>query len=60
MIDSLLARALLAIEESRALHNQSRALQAQHVREREELRISIFESATYRSEVKALRDNREQ
>jgi len=59
MIDPLLARAQLAIEESWALQNRSRTLQAEHMRAREELVILIFESAAYRSETKAHRDNRE-
>ena len=60
MIDPLLARAQLAVEESRALQIRSRELQAQQLRERAQLRLAIFESAMYRSETKAHRDNREQ
>ena len=59
MIDPLFARAELAIEESRALQDQSRALQAEQVRERGELRRSVMESAMCRSEIRAHRDNRE-
>jgi hypothetical protein len=59
MIDPLLARAQLAIEESRALQGQSKALQAEQLRERDELRVAVLESAMYRSETRAHRDNRE-
>jgi hypothetical protein len=59
MIDPMLTRAQLAVEESRALQSQSRALRAEQLRERAQLRVAIFESAMYRSEAKAHRDNRE-
>jgi len=59
MIDSLFTRAQLAIEEARALQDQSRLVQASHVHAREALRHSVFESAMYRSETKAHRDNQE-
>src|SRR5690349_17660613 len=44
MIDSFLARADVAIEESRALQSRSRALRAERVSELHSLRMSIFES----------------
>jgi len=57
MNDPLLARALLAIEESQALRNHDRALRAEQVHAHDELRLSVFESAMYRAEMNA--DNRE-
>lgn len=59
MIDSLFARAQVAIDESWALQNRSRALQAERARDRDELRLAVLESAMYRAEMKAYRDNRE-
>jgi hypothetical protein len=59
MIDPLLARAQLAIEEGQRLQHQSRTLQLQHARNRELLRMAVFESAMTRSESKALRDRRQ-
>lgn len=59
MIDSLFARAQLAIEESARLREQRRMLENSHDRLLGDLRRSTFESAMYRSEIKALRDNRE-
>jgi hypothetical protein len=59
MIDPLLARAQLAIEEGQLLQRQSRTLQLQHERNREQLRMTVFESAMVRSESKALRDSRQ-
>lgn len=59
MNDPLLTRAQLAIQESRTLRTQGRALQAEQIRVRDKLRLTILESAMYRSEAKAYRDNRE-
>jgi hypothetical protein len=59
MIDSLSARAQLAIEESVRLRRQRRMLEDSHDRLLDDLRRSTFESAMYRSEIKSLRDNRE-
>ena len=59
MIDPLFARSQLAIEESRQLLRQSRALQDELDGRREKLRHSIFESAMQRSEFNAYRDNKE-
>jgi hypothetical protein len=58
MFDSLFARSQLAIEESRQLQLQSRALRDERDLRREELRLSVFESAMQRSEFKAYRDNK--
>jgi hypothetical protein len=58
MSDSLFARSQLAIEESRQLQLQSRALQDERDLRREELRLSVLESAMQRSEFKAHRDNK--
>jgi len=58
MIDPLFARAQLAIEDSRHLQRRSRALQAEHEHEREQLRLTVFESAMARSEIKAIRDDK--
>jgi hypothetical protein len=55
--DSLFARSQLAIEESRQLRLQSRALHDEQNLRREGLRLSVFESAMQRSELKAYRDN---
>jgi hypothetical protein len=59
MLDPLLARAQLAIEESRALQRFSRALQAENDQERVALRLAILQCAMDRSERKAHRDNKE-
>jgi hypothetical protein len=59
MIDSLFARAQRAIDHSRLLQRQSKALQAEQMREREQLRTSVLESAMYRSETRAIREDRE-
>jgi hypothetical protein len=59
MTDSLLARAQLAIEESRKLQDQSRSLKVELESQREQLRLALFESAMGRSESKAYRDNRD-
>ena len=56
----MFVRAQLAFEEGRALTTQCRALQAEYVRDREELRVWVIESAMYRSETKAHRENREE
>ena len=58
MVDSLFTRSQLAIEDSRQLRLQSRALQDEQNLRREELRLSVFESAMQRSEFKAYRDNK--
>ena len=58
MIDLLLARARLAIEESRAARLRRRLLMAQHHGARNKLRCTILESAMVRSEVKAYREDR--
>jgi hypothetical protein len=55
--DSLFARCHLAIEESRTLQLRSRALQQERNLLREKLRLSVFESAMQRTEIKAYRDN---
>ena len=57
-IDPLLLRAQLAIEESRELQRLNRNLKATCEREREELRLTVLETAMYHSEIKAYRDNR--
>jgi len=59
MIDPLFGRAQLAIEESRALQDRRRALQAEYDIERGQLRLAVFECAMCRSESKARRDDRE-
>ena len=59
MSDWLFTRAELAIQESRLLQSHRRASLAQHVQEREQLRITTFKSAMYRSETRAMRENRE-
>ena len=59
MIDPLLARAQLAIEESKALQTRKLALRAEQLHSRDALRLSIMESAMYRTESKAYRDDRE-
>ena len=59
MIDPLFVRAQRAIEESQGLQVRSRALQAERAHERGELRLSVMESAMYRSEARAHRENRE-
>ncbi|QOG23427.1 MULTISPECIES: hypothetical protein [Bradyrhizobium] len=59
MIDPLLARAQLAIEESKALQKEKLALQAEQLHSRGALRLTVMESAMYRTESKAHRDNRE-
>ncbi|MCA1544161.1 hypothetical protein I6F18_29915 [Bradyrhizobium sp. NBAIM32] len=59
MNDPLLDRAQLAIEESKALQRQRRALEAEQLHNREALRSAVLESAIGRTEIKAYRDNRE-
>jgi hypothetical protein len=59
MTDSLLNRAQLAIEESQQLHNRRRLLRSEVDRERDSLRLAVFEAAMYRSEIKAYRDNKD-
>ena len=58
MIDSLLSRARLAIEESQSIREQRRLLRAQQDRALDELRYAMIESASIRTEIQALRDNR--
>lgn len=58
MIDPLFSRALLAIEESRELQRQSRAVKTQHDDMRHALRCTVFESKMYHSEIIARRDDR--
>lgn len=57
MNDALLARAALAVLESRLLQKKHRLLKAEFEREREELRLSVVESAMCRAEIKANREN---
>jgi hypothetical protein len=57
MVDSLFVRSQLAIEESRQLRLQRKALQDEQNLRREGLRLSVFESALQRSELKAYRDD---
>jgi len=59
MTDSLLSRALLAIQETSAILKQRRAVMDQHDRAIIELRLSIIESASMRAESKAHRDDKE-
>ena len=59
MIDPLLARAQLAIEESQALQERKLSLQAEQRDCRGALRLAVMESAMYRAESKAYRDDRE-
>lgn len=59
MIDSLFARAQLAMEESNRLREQRRLMVDSREEQLTSLRRSTFESAMYRSEIKAHRDNRE-
>jgi len=59
MNDPLLARAQLAIEESKALRREKHVLQAEQLRSREALRLAIFESAMCRTEARACREDRE-
>jgi len=60
MNDVLLARAERAIEASRALRAQRRAVADQLDDATREVRRGVMESAMLRSEIKALRDNREE
>ena len=59
MDDSLLARAHLAIEESKALQRAKHVLQAEQLHSREALRLAVLESAMCRTEAKAYREDRE-
>ncbi|MHC4047674.1 hypothetical protein [Bradyrhizobium sp. 23AC] len=59
MTNALLARARLAVEENGELRRRQRHIQAQFERAREQLRLSVYESASIRSEIKARRDNEE-
>lgn len=59
MNDPLLNRAQLAIEESQALQKTKLALQAEQLHRREALRFCVMESAMYRTESKAYREDRE-
>ena len=54
----LLERAHLAIEDSRELQRQSQIIRRQVDRERQKLRLAVFEAAMARSESKAFRDNK--
>jgi hypothetical protein len=60
MNDVLLARAERAIEASRALRAQRRAVADRLDDATREVRRVVMESAMLRSELKALRDNREE
>jgi hypothetical protein len=60
MNDVLFARAERAIEASRALRAQHRALADQLDDATREVRRVVMESAMLRSEIKALRDHREE
>ena len=60
MNDVLFARATRAIEASRALRAQRRAVADQLDDATREVRRGVMESAMLRSEIKALRDNREE
>ena len=57
-MDPLLARAQLVLEENACIREMRRLLQAQFDREREQLRLSIIESAMTRAEIKAYRDDK--
>lgn len=59
MNDPLLARAQLAIEESRTLQKDKTRLRAEQLHSRDVLRLSVMESAMYRAESKACREDRE-
>jgi hypothetical protein len=60
MNDVLFARAARAIEASRALRAQHRVVVDQLGDATREARRAVMESAMLRSEIKALRDNREE
>ncbi|MBP2426584.1 hypothetical protein ABIF38_006504 [Bradyrhizobium japonicum] len=57
MIDPLFARAELAIEESQTLREQRKSLTDQRDEQLAELRQSVHNSASARTEIKAHRDN---
>jgi hypothetical protein len=59
MIDPLVTRAQVALQESCQIRQERRALMAEHVNSLRELRLSILESAMMRTESKARRDDRE-
>ncbi|MDE2465275.1 MAG: hypothetical protein KGO02_16415 [Alphaproteobacteria bacterium] len=58
MTDPLFARARLAIEETLHLRHTGHVLKSQFDHERETLRLTVFESAMFRSESKAHRDDK--
>ena len=58
MIDPLLARAQLAIEESRTLREQRRKVLDQQHESRNKLRSAVLESASVRIEIKASRQDK--
>jgi hypothetical protein len=58
MIDQLLARARLAIEESHSIREQGRVLMRELVESRQELRLAVFDSAMLRVEINVLRNDR--
>jgi hypothetical protein len=58
MIDPLLARAQLAIEESHSTREQRRLLRAELNEMREKLRLVVFDIASLRMEIRAHRENR--
>ncbi|RXH00970.1 hypothetical protein EAS61_07985 [Bradyrhizobium zhanjiangense] len=57
MTDALFARAQLALEENGEIRKQRHLLRTQFDDAREKLRLSIYESASVRSEIKARQDN---
>ncbi|WP_245509296.1 hypothetical protein [Bradyrhizobium zhanjiangense] len=57
MTDALFARAQLALEENGEIRKQRHLLRTQFDDTREKLRLSIYESASVRSEIKARQDN---
>jgi hypothetical protein len=58
MVDPLVRRSILAIEESRALRDERRKLAIKGEKAVYELRWAIYETACTREEIKAQRENR--
>jgi hypothetical protein len=57
MIDALLSRAQLAIEESRYLRWYGRTLRYESMRTREDVRAAVLASAMAGAEMRAIRDH---
>jgi len=57
--DPLIDRALFAIEDNATAREQARLVREWCATHRDVLRLSIFESASLRSEMKARRDDRQ-